>query len=123
MEIPDPIPDARPLTERERELLAFLLKHGEPEAAAFVDQLPEVTVVSHCSCGCPTLDLAVGGRRGIGPSTILADVLAVSPEGVRCGIILHGREGLISELEGYLLDDKRSFTFPDVDKITFLPVA
>ena len=119
METPGAISDVRPLTEREQRLIAFLLQHGTSEARAFVDQLPHVTVVAHCSCGCPTLDLAVRGRTAKGTSTILADAYAVSPEGVRCGILLHGREGLISELEAYLLDEQRSFTFPDVDQITF----
>src|SRR5437764_301468 len=64
------IPDVRDLRRDERDLIAWLLEHGEPEAVAYVSQLPDVTVVSHCSCGCPTIDLAVGARSRP-PSLIL----------------------------------------------------
>jgi len=77
-------------------------------------------VVSRCGCGCPTIDFAVRTRAAsVGsPSTILADFLGVSREGVRVGLILHGREGLLSELEIYSLAGHDSaFSLPSVDSL------
>jgi hypothetical protein len=117
---PTTIPDVRPLTTDERRLLEWLLYHGTSEAAAYLEQLPKVSVVARCGCGCPTIDLAVDGRaaRLSSPSTILADAAGKSPEGVGVGIIVHGREDLISELEIYSLaggDEK--FSLPRIEDI------
>jgi hypothetical protein len=113
------IPDVRPLTEDERRLLEWLLRHGTPAAATYVGQLPDVTVVSRCGCGCPTIDLAVCGRAASlgSPTTILADAGGMSPEGVRVGIIVHGREGLISELEVYSPAGEGTFSMPRIEGI------
>jgi hypothetical protein len=114
------IPDARQLTLSERSLLERLLSHGMADSKLYVEQLPLVTVISRCSCGCPTIDLAVDGRAAShgSPSLILSEASGVSPEGVSFGIILHSREGLISELETYPLEDA-VFTLPDIGRITF----
>jgi hypothetical protein len=79
-----------------------------------------VSVVSHCGCGCPTIDLAVDGRAAplSSPTTILADTEGLSPEGVRVGIIVHGREGLISELEIYsMAGDEGKFSLPRINDL------
>ena len=110
-----PLPDIRPLTPEECGLLGWLLNHGTPEAAQYLEQLPLVSVVSRCACGCPTIDLAVSGRAAplSSPTTILADAQGVSPEGVRVGVIVHGRQGLISELEIYsLAGHEAKFSLP-----------
>lgn len=114
------VPDARQLTPKERSLLERLLSHGTTESKSYVEQLPLVTVVSRCGCGCPTIDLAVDGRAAShgSPSLILSEASGVSPEGVSFGIILHSREGLISELETYPLEDV-AFTLPDIERISF----
>jgi hypothetical protein len=97
------IPDIRDLTQNERSLLERLLLNGTSASKKYVEQVPLVTVVSRCGCGCPTIDLAVGGRgaRLRSPTEILSEAGGLSPEGVRFGIILHAREGLLSELEVY----------------------
>jgi hypothetical protein len=111
----------RGLTDNERLLLERLLSRGTPEAKGYVEQLPLVTVASRCGCGCPTVDLAVGGRVASprSPTVILSEAGGVSPEGISFGIILHGREGLVSELEFYPVDGEGVFTMPDLDTIDF----
>jgi hypothetical protein len=113
------IPDVRALTGDEKRLLEWLLRHGTSEATSYLEQLPSVSVVSHCGCGCPTIDLAVSGRAAslFSPSTMLADVDAVSPEGVRVGIIVYGREGLISELEVHSMAGEMRFSLPRIEDI------
>ena len=108
------IPDHRELTAEERRLLEWLLVRGRPEGAEYVPQLMSLAVVARCTCCCPTLDLAVGGRtsRTVGASTILADAVGQSPEGVPVNVILHAREGEISELEVISMDATGVFSMP-----------
>lgn len=98
-----------------------LLVNGTPESTEYAGQLPIVTVASRCGCGCPTIDLAVDGRAASlrSPSVILSEAAGVSPQGISFGIILHGREGLISELEFYPVDGEGAFSIPDLEKIEF----
>ncbi len=119
------VPDARERTSKERLLLERLLLHGTAESGPYVEQFPRVTVASRCGCGCPTIDLAVEGRvASLGsPTVILSEAGGVSPEGISFGIILHSREGLISELEVYPIDGEGAFTLPDVDQIEFYGAA
>ncbi len=109
-----PIPDVRPLTEHERTLLEWLLNHGTPEAKAYLPQLPHITVVSRCPCGCPTINLAVNSQTASEETsaTILADIQATSPEGIPIGILLFARAGLLDTLEIYPLADETIFTLP-----------
>src|SRR5687767_905610 len=92
------VPYHRELTAEEKRLLEWLLARSA-EGAEYVSQLMSLAVVARCTCGCPTLDLAVDGRksRTVGASTILADAVGQSPEGVPVNVILHAREGEISE--------------------------
>ena len=115
------VQENRGLTGKERLLLERLLSRGTPDSKSYVEQLPLVTVASRCGCGCPTIDLAVGGRVASprSPTVILSEAGGVSPEGISFGIILHGRDGLISELELYPVDGEGVFTIPDIERIEF----
>jgi hypothetical protein len=116
-----PVQEIRDLSEKERMLLHRLFANGTPESKTYAGQLPLVRVTSRCGCGCPTICLGVGGRTASqrSPSVILSEAGGVSPEGISFGIILHGREGLISELEFYPVDGEGVFSIPDLDKIEF----
>jgi hypothetical protein len=111
-----PIPDIRPLTHHERALLKWLLQHGTPEAKTYLPQLPHVTVISRCPCGCPTIDLAVNGQTAPieTTATVLADIQATSPEGIPVGILLFARQGLLDTLEIYPCSDATHFTWPQL---------
>jgi hypothetical protein len=105
MRIMSRLADKRPLTTEERTLLDWLIAHGLPNAHGYATQLDLVTVASRCTCGCPTIDLAVDGDHTSGASEILADAEGRSPEGISVGVILHCREGRLSELEVYPIDE------------------
>lgn len=104
----------RPLTPEELRLLRWLLGHGTAEAANYAGQLSRVSVVARCTCGCPTLDLALDGKehRTTGVSTILAEAGGHSPEGTPVQVLLHARGGELSELEVISVDEKRTFGLP-----------
>ena len=109
------IPERRKLSLDERKLIEWLLTNGTTEARSFASQLPLLTVVSRCTCGCPSVDLAIGEResRTVGASTILADAIGHSPDGSAVGVILHARQGEISELEVYSQDgEAKIFSLP-----------
>jgi hypothetical protein len=107
------IADERPLTTEERTLLEWLISIGGERAVRYASQVPRTTVVSHCSCGCPTIDLAVDGKTASGISELTVDADGMSPEGFPVGVVLHCREGLLSELEVYTtLDVEGRFSLP-----------
>lgn len=113
-------PERRALNADERALLEWLIANGNPGARQYVSQLSDTKVVGLCTCGCPSLDLAIGDReeRTTGPSDILADVDGTTAEGVQVGVILHAREGQISELEVYAIQDfEGTFKLPTIESL------
>lgn len=112
--------ERRLLTKEERTLLEWLIANGTPEAQEYASQLADVVVVGGCTCGCPTIDLAVGESqaRKTGPSRLLADFEGKTPEGVEVGVILHAREGQLSELEVYAIPNvEGSFSLPSIESL------
>lgn len=112
--------ERRPLSAEERTLIEWLLANGSPDAKQFAPQIADLRVVARCTCGCPTIDLAVGDReeRTVGPSHILADFDGLTPGGINVGVILHAREGQISELEVYAKADVEiPFSLPSIESL------
>jgi hypothetical protein len=93
--------EERSLSPEEAVLVEWLVDHGRRDAREYRSQIPRLRVFSKCGCGCPTVDFAIGPTRKTGPSDIIADGEGKSPEGAAVGVILHVREGEISELEVY----------------------
>jgi hypothetical protein len=93
--------ERRQLSEAEHKLVEWLLAHGGPGAAKYKTQVTNLNVVSMCGCGCPTIDFALQSGRKVGASEIVSEAGGTTPEGVSVGIILHAREGELSELEVY----------------------
>lgn len=116
------VPELRDLTVDERRLLEWLIANGNAEASAYAAQLPQVKVVARCTCGCPTLGLALGGKtcRTVGVTTILADAAGYSPENVPVNVILHAREGEISELEVVSCDETEVFSMPTPEMLEII---
>jgi len=113
-------PERRALSPEERALLEWLIANGNPDAKQYALQLSDAKVVGLCTCGCPSLDLAIGDReeRTTGPSHILADLDGITAEGVQVGVILHAREGQISELEVYAIQDfEGAFNLPVIESL------
>jgi hypothetical protein len=110
----------RELNKEERTLLEWLVANGSPEALKYAPQVSDLRVVGTCTCGCPTLDLAPRARKEktTGRSHVLADFDGLTQEGVRVGVILHAREGYISELEVYAIEDfEGSFSLPTTESL------
>ena len=86
-------PERRALSKEERTLLEWLVANGSPEARQYASQIEDIMVVGRCTCGCPSIDLAVGDgkHRKTEPSEILADFERKTPDGIEVGVILHAR--------------------------------
>jgi len=115
------IPVERTLSQDERILLEWLLARPssdmtDSEVSKYKSQVAKLRVVAKCSCGCPTVDFALGSDRKNGASDIVAEAGGKSPEGVAVGVILHARDGELSELEIYSaqgLDTPFKLPIPD----------
>ena len=115
--------EKRPLSSEELALLEWLIDHGRPDASKYRSQIPRLRVVSRCGCGCPSIDVAIGSTsHKTGASHIIADGEATSAEGALVGVILHVREGEISELELYSITGQETrFSLPKPETITLWP--
>jgi hypothetical protein len=106
MTVTAPMPENRPLTADEAALVRWLLGHGNPDAAGFLPQLADAWVVSHCPCGCATIDFSVGGAvppAGAGMH-ILADYQWQAADGAQFGVFVFARGGLLAGLEVWSVD-------------------
>jgi hypothetical protein len=97
----------RDLTAEERKLLDWLLHHGFQGAEQFLFQVEQTRAIGRCSCGCPSVDLAV---QGIGPNKAagmqsLSDWLWPTPEGL-FGVVLFATVGRLACLEAWSVDGR-----------------
>lgn len=112
----------RPLAPEEKGLAEYLLGHvAPPEAVAFIPQLDHARVTGKCSCGCPTIDLAVPHEFRVADppeDRPLADATG-RVDGKLVGVMLFQSRGLLSVLETYRLEDFSDdpFGLPPVDTI------
>jgi hypothetical protein len=116
------VPECRELTQAERLLLDWLIRNGTGDVDELLRQLSSARVVSRCGCGCPTVDLSVGDREvtTTGGSQIVADAQGSSPQGVPIEVILHVRDGLLSELEAFAMNGYGGpFTIPEPSALRF----
>ena len=114
------IPLDRSLTEEEQRLIAWLLEHGKPEASEYLSQIPLVSAVGQCSCGCPTIDLSVSGKRATWASKggIVADFLGETAQRVPVGVMLWIKEDKLFCLEVYsFIPVEGTFSLPLVETL------
>lgn len=117
------IPVERSLTQDERVLLEWLLTHSSSDVESsdvskYRSQIDSLHVVAKCGCGCPTVDFALQSGKKYGASDIIAEAGGKSPEGISVGVILHAREGELSELEVYSTQGVDiSFSLPVPDSL------
>lgn len=117
------IPIERNLSPNERILLDWLLAHRssdvpDSDVSKYKSQIDGLHVAAKCGCGCPTVDFALQSGRKYGASDIVAEAGGKSPEGVSVGVILHAREGELSELEVYSTRGlNSSFSLPVPDSL------
>jgi hypothetical protein len=108
----------RPITGHERDLILWLLEHGEEGASRFIPQVDRLVAVAKCTCGCPTIDLGLENelvshtRHGL-----ISDYLAIV-DGQYIGVMLFANEKQLVMLEGYsLAGTDKPFEFPNIESL------
>jgi hypothetical protein len=104
----------RAIRPSEIEILSWLLDHALQDVTPYrLHPLEELRVVKECGCGCASLYFS----PTLGNLRMLADELAVYPDGQRAGILLWGRDGEIVLLEVYDFEPESSHRVPDVSNL------
>ena len=109
----------RPLTPEEKAFLTYLLQHAQPDATAFLPQLEGMLAYPSCTCGCPSIDLAVapGHAPILYPKKFVVDVLG-GMEAFPIGAMLAQADGRLSYLEVYsLIGNEGPFGLPAVETL------
>src|ERR1700756_4857930 len=93
----------RPLTQHEREVIRWLLEHGNPGAEKLPPQINRLTVIGKCACGCPTVYFALDGEpvpgKGHRP---ISDNLGEA-DGMSVGLMVFATNGQLFMLDTYSL--------------------
>jgi hypothetical protein len=99
----------RPLGPREEEILHRLLSVPFPGREELLAQLPQTWVSGTCACGCPSVALTVN-RPQVGRAPVRRRIpiegRTRDSDGTPVEVLLHVRDGYLSELEIYRVDSK-----------------
>jgi hypothetical protein len=109
----------RPITPQEKALLTGLLHSSDPAALAFLPQLEGMLAHPNCTCGCPTMALAIAEQhpRTSFRGNIVADMLGEASDGT-VGLLLFQAGGKLTCLEAYDLAGRTGrYEFPPAESI------
>ncbi len=92
----------RPLTSHEKQLIRWLLEHGNQEAQLFLSQLEKAKATSwRCPCGCASINLSIDSSpEPSGGLHILADFVFGSDTDLS-GVFVFEKSGVLAGLEVY----------------------
>jgi hypothetical protein len=97
--------EPRLLSHAERELTAWLLRHGSDDAGEFLPQLDRAKVIAHCRCGCASIDFSIDGRQ---PKTfgmrVLSDYQWKDQRGHLFGVMVFEQDDLLAGLDVWSID-------------------
>jgi len=101
------VPEDRPLSDAEKGLVKWMLEHGTDEGRSLLPQLERARVIARCSCGCASVDFAVGDKVASAPGmSVVSDYRWDSAEGYLFGIIAFSKEGLLSGIDVWSIDGR-----------------
>lgn len=96
----------RPLSEKETELVRWLLEQGRQGSDSFLPQVGRLSVVSRCGCGCASVDFSldrIPADRKISLNPVSDWFWGESGKDL-CGVFVFIREGKVSGLEVWSVD-------------------
>ena len=102
----------RPPEERERAVIAAMLRQSGPREQQFLSQLDGLMVQRGCTCGCPSLSFAApldGTRIDLYQKNIVADMTGEAVDGL-VGLLLWQAGGKLTGLEAYDLAGRQDRT-------------
>jgi hypothetical protein len=110
----------RPLTQEEEKLLRWALEHGSNEARSYLPQIEGMRAKRSCSCGCPSITLAVSNdvpAVATGRERIVFDLSGRTAEGASVGLLILQDEGKLTEMEIYPYGDEGEFGLPTIESL------
>jgi hypothetical protein len=106
----------RAISPNEVKVVNWLLDHASVDVTPYrLHPVEELRVVGSCGCGCASLYFKPQGL--LAKLKMLADELAVYPDGQQAGLILWGCEGEIVWLEVYDCQPESSHRVPDISNL------
>jgi hypothetical protein len=107
----------RPLTQKEFDLVAWLLRNGNKGAETYLHQLDKANVVAHCKCGCASIDFSIDEKRPTKfEMCVLADYQWRSENDHLFGIFVFEQDGLLAGLDVWSIDGQSdALTLPSSD--------
>ena len=116
----------RPLTDDEHRVLDLILGATFEGAEPLRAQSRDVLVVGRCTCGCPSIDLAVAAdtRRSTRPDGLVPVELSVVPlaQEPPGQVILFVRDGELSYLEFVFYEDRPPAEWPTSDRLSLVSI-
>ena len=105
----------RTVTAHEADVVRWLLEHAPfDDVTPYLRQpLEDLRVYEGCDCGCLSLHFQPPARR---ETRMLADALAVYPDGQQANLILWGSGSEITWLEINQFDPRASHRFPENER-------
>ena len=108
----------RPLTEQERDLVRWLLKHSHRDVSNLLPQIDRLSVASKCTCGCPSIEFSLDGEPVVCKGEELVSDWDAEVEGMPVYVQLWVRNGQITSLEvGSLPGSDKRFGLPAIESI------
>jgi hypothetical protein len=114
------VPELRPLSERERTLLRWMVEQGSDVRSDLLAQLDRATVAARCSCGCASIDLSVYGAEEDKkePMDLIGDYAWRTKAGSLCGAYLFTRRGHLVGLDLWSIDGAETpSTLPEIQAL------
>lgn len=108
----------RQLTPHERDLIRWLLEHGNPGAEELLPQIERLTVVGKCECGCPTVHFALDGEPVPGKGAKLISDYLAEVDDKSVGVMLFETDGKITSMEVYsMAGNDEPFGLPSIESL------
>jgi len=109
------------LTRQEKELVQWMLNHGEPKAQAFLPQLERVQVTpERCPCGCASINFSIeGSPEPSGGMHVLANFVFGSEDDLN-GAFVFEQGGTLSGVEVYGLTGDAPKALPAIEDLRLI---
>jgi hypothetical protein len=107
----------RPISARELEVVSWLIQNASAEGPLrqLLDGVPHLRVVGRCSCGCASVGFERNRQSPFNHP--IANATAETRSGLKCGLVLWGRDDAVTGLGIYELDPGTTTELPALETL------